>query len=185
VPHIVIHYGFKSQTKKNPSKVWSTMHLEGLASSLYIAMPGHDFGNQNFAINKDRVEDIRSASHYGRGVKRTLYKLSSREQDRSPLKYTNCGVWISLEKKNYPFEENLGFHKYSRQTFIHRTNSWCQNSQKMLSCRHSGGHYPMAVNLQCEGQANKLFLSTNHIAGILCLLDRRPSVKCPCNAICC
>jgi hypothetical protein len=42
---------------------------------------------------------IRGASHYGCRIKRILDKLPLRGQGRSPLKYTNCRVCISLEKK--------------------------------------------------------------------------------------
>ena len=35
---------------------------------------------------------MRGTLHYGHGVERTLEKLPSGEQDRSPLQYTNCRV---------------------------------------------------------------------------------------------
>jgi hypothetical protein len=48
----------------------------------------------------------------GSRLERNWDKLSSREQGRSPLKYTNYRFCISLERKVCPLEESLGFHKY-------------------------------------------------------------------------
>jgi hypothetical protein len=42
---------------------------------------------------------LRGTLHYNHWVKRTLDKLSLKRQGRSPLKYTNYGVCISVEKK--------------------------------------------------------------------------------------
>jgi hypothetical protein len=72
-------------------------------------------------------------------VENSLDKLSLRGQGRNTLKHTNSGVCISLERKVYLLEENLGFHEYCRQTFLHMTNSWRQNSQKVLPCGHFEG----------------------------------------------
>jgi hypothetical protein len=44
------------------------------------------------------------ASYYSHGVERTLDKLPLRGQDRSPSKYTNCGVCVILESKVCPLE---------------------------------------------------------------------------------
>jgi hypothetical protein len=116
---------------------------------------------------------LMDTSQYNRRVERTLDKFSSRgEQGRSPLKYTNCRLCISLERKVCPLEESLGFHKCCKQVFHHWTNSWCQNSQKVLSCKCFGGHCLLAVGLLCEGRANKLLLSTIQIARILCPLNQ-------------
>jgi hypothetical protein len=90
---------------------------------------------------------IRGTSHYGRGVERTLYKLPSRQKGRSPIKYTNCRVCISLEIKFCLLKESLAFHKYLGQIFFHRTNTYRQNLQKVLPYRHSGVHCPLVVGL--------------------------------------
>jgi hypothetical protein len=86
-------------------------------------------------LNQSRCFDLRGGSQFGHQVKRALDKLSSRGQCRSPLKYTNCRLCISLERKVCPLEVSLGFHKYCAQVFSHRTNSWCQTSKK---CYHVG-----------------------------------------------
>jgi hypothetical protein len=88
---------------------------------------------------------LKSASHYNRGVERTLDKLPSRGQGRSPLKYINCRLFISLERNFCSLVKSLGFHKYCEQVFLYRTNYWCQNSQKVLPCRHFGGPCPLAI----------------------------------------
>ena len=69
------------------------------------------------------TKNLRGISYYGCWVERTLDKLLSKEQDRSPLKYTNCGPYmilkikytncgpyIILKIKVYLLEENLCFH---------------------------------------------------------------------------
>jgi hypothetical protein len=86
------------------------------------------------------------------GVERTLYKLPLK--GGSPLKYTNCGVCISLERKVCPLEESLGFHKYCKQTFLHQTNL-------------SFGCWPLV-----RRPSRQILLSTNQIARIFCLLNR-------------
>jgi hypothetical protein len=48
---------------------------------------------------------LRSASHYGNLDKRTLNKLPS----RGPLKYTNCGVCVSLKRKRVSAQGEFGF----------------------------------------------------------------------------
>jgi hypothetical protein len=42
---------------------------------------------------------------------------------KSPLKFTNCRVYISFERKICPLKESSGFHKYYGQTFLYWTNS--------------------------------------------------------------
>jgi hypothetical protein len=54
--------------------------------------------------------NLRGTSHYGHRVERTLDKLSSRGQGRSPLKYTNYRFCIILDRKVCLLEESLGFH---------------------------------------------------------------------------
>jgi hypothetical protein len=39
-----------------------------------------------------------------------LNKLLSSGQGRNPLKYTNCGICISLKRKLCPLEETMNFH---------------------------------------------------------------------------
>jgi hypothetical protein len=97
---------------------------------------------------------VRGPSHYGCCVKSTLDKLFSRRQGSSPLKYTNSGDGISLKRIVCLFEENLSFHLYLGQTFFHRTNSWCQNSQK---CYHidilkgvAFGQRPTAFSIKAQ-----------------------------------
>jgi hypothetical protein len=92
-------------------------------------------------------KDLRGASHYGRGVKKTSDKLPSREQGRSPLKYINYKFYISLERKVCLLKESLGFHKYCGHVFLHWTNFWHQNSQKMLPCICFGGPCLLAFGL--------------------------------------
>jgi hypothetical protein len=41
--------------------------------------------------------------------------------------------------------EGLDFHKYCGQTFVHQTNFLRQKSQKMLPCRHFGGHCSFSI----------------------------------------
>jgi hypothetical protein len=64
---------------------------------------------------------MRGVSHYSRGVERTSDKFPLRRQGRSPLKYVNCRLCISLERKVCPLKESLGFHKYCKQVFHHQT----------------------------------------------------------------
>jgi hypothetical protein len=66
---------------------------------------------------------LRGTSQNGHKIERTSDKLSLRGQGRSPLKYTNCELCISLEKKICPLKESLDFHKYRGQTFFHQINS--------------------------------------------------------------
>jgi hypothetical protein len=54
---------------------------------------------------------------------------------------------MSLERKICLLEESLDFHKYAEQTFLHWSNSWCQNSQKVLPCGHFGELCPLAIGL--------------------------------------
>jgi hypothetical protein len=56
------------------------------------------------------LSNVRGASKKGHQVERTLDKLPSRGQDRSLLKYTNCGICVSFEIKVCFLEESLGFH---------------------------------------------------------------------------
>jgi hypothetical protein len=94
----------------------------------------------------------------------------------SPLKYTNCRLCTSLERKVYPLKKSLDFHKYCEQVFLHRTNFWHQNSQKVLPCRHFGGLYLLPSSVKAE--------RTNFCSPPIKLLeflhstDSR-SVKCP------
>ena len=53
---------------------------------------------------------LRCLSYYYHWFERILYKLPSRGQGRSPLKYTICGICISVERKVRPFKDNLDFH---------------------------------------------------------------------------
>jgi hypothetical protein len=54
--------------------------------------------------------EVLHTTHYGHRVERDLKKLPSRRQGRSPLKYTNCGVYITLESKVYLLKESLDFN---------------------------------------------------------------------------
>jgi hypothetical protein len=92
----------------------------------------------------------------GSGGPRT--KLPSRGQETSPLKYTNCGVGISLERKVCLLKESLGFRSHLGQTFFHRINSLCPNLQKVLQYRQFGGHCWLALGLYCEGPMDKFWL---------------------------
>jgi hypothetical protein len=76
---------------------------------------------------------LRGASYYSHGVERTLDKLPSRRQGRSPLKYIICRLCISLERKVCPLKESLDFHKYCGQVFLHRINFWPQNFQNSVA----------------------------------------------------
>jgi hypothetical protein len=65
------------------------------------------------------------APHYSYWVVRTLETLPLRGQGRNPLKYVDCGVFISLEKKEVcPLKKSLGFHSPLGQAFLRWTNSW-------------------------------------------------------------
>jgi hypothetical protein len=75
----------------------------------------------------------------GHRVERTL------DNGRSPLKYTNCRLYISLERKVCLLDESLDFHKYCGQLFFYWTNFWHQNSQKVFPCRRFGGPCLLAV----------------------------------------
>jgi hypothetical protein len=65
-----------------------------------------------WGCKKSKKLGLRGASYYGRQVERTLYKLSSRRQGRSPLNYINCRLCITLGRKVFLLKESLGFHKY-------------------------------------------------------------------------
>ena len=125
------------------------------------------------------------AAHYARLVERTLDKLPSREQGRSPMKYTNYGVYISLERKVCLLEESLGFLSCLGQSFHHWRNSWGHYSQKMMPYRHFGGRCSLTFGIQCEGPTNKLLLYTNQIAGILCPLNQRQQCEAPLSSSFC
>jgi hypothetical protein len=86
-------------------------------------------------------EQVRGASYYSRGVERTSNKLPLRGQGRSPLKYMNCKLCISLERKVCLVEENLSTIFMETQTLLKCTNFWRQNSQKVLPCRYFGDRW--------------------------------------------
>jgi hypothetical protein len=44
---------------------------------------------------------------------------------------------------------------------------------------HFGGHCILAIKFQCKGPMDKLSLSTNRIARIICPLNRQPRCKAP------
>jgi hypothetical protein len=91
-------------------------------------------------------------------------ELSLRGQGRSPLKYTNCGLCIILERKVCLLKESWVSINIMVKYFFHHTNPWRQNFQKVLPCRCFGGHCLLAIGLLCEGPTDKLLLSTNQIA---------------------
>jgi hypothetical protein len=92
-----------------------------------------------FHGHRPGITRFRGASHNSRG--KTLDKLPFRRQGKSPLKYANYGVCISLERKFCLLEESLGSYEYRGWIFFHWTNSWSQNSQKVLPYRYFGGHW--------------------------------------------
>jgi hypothetical protein len=73
---------------------------------MYVSLP-HD-ESLNMFVHK--LGMVRGASYYSHQVERTLDKLSSRGPSGNPLKYTNCRVYISLEKKFCLLKESLGFY---------------------------------------------------------------------------
>jgi hypothetical protein len=123
--------------------------------------------------------DLRGASYYGRGVERTSNKLPSRGQGRSLLKYINCRICISLERKVCPLKESLGFHKYYRQVFFHRTNFWCQNSQKVMPCRCSGVLFRWPLAFSMKAKRTKFRSSPIKLLKSLVNSTNNRSVKCP------
>jgi hypothetical protein len=110
-------------------------------------------------------------------VKRTLDKLSSRGQGRSPLKYINYRLCISLERIICLLEESLGFHKYCGQVFLHQTNSWRQNSQKVPPYRHFGGCCLLPFSVKAEW-TNFCSTPIKLLESLIHSTDGR-SVKCP------
>jgi hypothetical protein len=66
----------------------------------------------NFRVYGDllyKTRYIKGRSHtMAVEIERILDKFSSRRQGRSQLKYTNCRVCISLERKFCPLKESLG-----------------------------------------------------------------------------
>jgi hypothetical protein len=74
-----------------------------------VALPG-DASASNGDPMVEPCGPLWGDSHYGSWLESTLDKLSPGEQGRSPLKYMNCGLCISLERKVYPLEESLDFH---------------------------------------------------------------------------
>jgi hypothetical protein len=93
------------------------------------------------------MEQLRGAAHYTHLVERALDKLPSREQGRSPMKYTNCGIYISLERKVCLLEESSGFLSCLKQSFHHWTNSWSYYSQKAMPYRHFGGRCSLTFGI--------------------------------------
>jgi hypothetical protein len=104
---------------------------------------------------------LRGTLHYNHWVKRTLDKLSLKRQGRSPLKYTNYGVCISVEKK-----------------FVHLRKVWvsinivdklCSTEQTLgaktyKKCYHVGIlegviFWPLAFSAKLSGQTFTLHLS--------------------------
>ena len=96
------------------------------------------------------MQRLRGASHYSCGIKRILDKLPTRGQGRSPLKYINCRLWIILERKVCLVEEKLSAIFMEIQTLLKWTNFWCQNFQKMLSCRHFGSPCLLAYSMKAK-----------------------------------
>jgi hypothetical protein len=62
---------------------------------------------------------------------------------------------------------------------VERRNSWRQNSQKVLPCRHFGGRCTLGDGLPCEGPKDKLLLSTNQLLEFLLLSIFSHRVKRP------
>jgi hypothetical protein len=67
------------------------------------------------------------------------------------------------------FGKKVSFQEKFRFQLMLWTNSWNQNSQKVLPYKHFGGYCPLDTGLYCdEGPMHKLLLWTNQkIAGIL------------------
>jgi hypothetical protein len=94
----------------------------------------------------------RGASHYGRGVERTSDKLPLREQGRSPLKYINCRLCISFERKVCLVEENLSAIFMETQTLIEWTIFGAKTLKKCchIDVLKALGHWPLASSVKAE-----------------------------------
>jgi hypothetical protein len=121
--------------------------------------------------SKRFLAKLRGTSLYGCGVKRILDKLSSRGQDRSLLKYTNCGVCISLKIKICPLKENLGFHKYHGQTFLYQIKF---GTKTQLPYRHNWRVLSISHRLSVKAEQTNLYSPP-----ITLLESFVRSVKCP------
>jgi hypothetical protein len=80
-------------------------------------------------------------------VEWTLNKPSLKGKDRSPLKYVNCGVCISLEKKSLSTQGKFGFPFSSWKNFVQPTKFLTPKITKMLLCRQFGRRHPLAIGL--------------------------------------
>jgi hypothetical protein len=121
---------------------------------------------------------FKSASHYGRCVELTSDKLPMRE-GRSLLRYTNCGVCISLIKKSLSSWGEFGFPFLSWTNISSQNKLLAQSHKKYLSCRHFGRHHLLIVGLRYKGLADKLLHLNNEIVKTLCPLDQQPLYECP------
>jgi hypothetical protein len=79
-----------------PSSSWRALQMEKRNLSMSC-------------LGRRGADALRGTSHYGHQFKRTLYKLFSGGQDRSPFQYTNCKLCISSKRKVYLLKENLDF----------------------------------------------------------------------------
>ena len=73
--------------------------------------------------------------------------------------------------------QNLDFHSYLLQIFVKGRNSWHQNSQKVLLCKHFGGHFPLDDNLMYEGPKDKFHSPPIKLLEFLLVLTFGHSVK--------
>jgi hypothetical protein len=104
--------------------------------------------------------------------------VSLREDKGGSLsKYTNCTLSLSLERKSYLFKKSLTFHTYGGLIFPHQTNFWCQNSQKVLLCRHFGGCCPLASSVKAD-QTKFCSPPIKLLESFVCSIDGH-NMKCP------
>ena len=95
-------------------------------------------------------QHLRSASHYFCWVKRTLDKLSTREQGRSPLKYINCGPCISLERKSLSAWGEFGCPLILQINFPPPHKLLAPKLPKVLLCRCFGDHCTLTSNVKAQ-----------------------------------
>jgi hypothetical protein len=108
---------------------------------------------------------IRDTSHYGNGVERNLDKFPSRGQGRSPLKYTNYGVCISLKRKVWIFVNIVDKFSSIIQTLGSKTHKKCCH----IGILEGVVFWPLAFSVKAEWTN----FCSPPIGGILCLLDQQ------------
>jgi hypothetical protein len=105
-----------------------------------------------FGSYKIPILFLKGTAHYSHGVERTLDKLSSKGQGRSPLKYTNCKLHISLER-NFFRSSRVWVSKNIEDKFSSTGQSLGAKPPK--KCYHVGileavVHWPLASSVKAK-----------------------------------